>query len=266
LGYSNIKEDSTIKVDPDRAPLIKEMFSKVAKQGYSGRDIFNWLNNETTFTTRSGKKIALSLIFLILKNSFYYGEYTYGSKSYYGKHEPLISKGLFDEVQIRMSRPAHGRHGEKCFAFTKLMVCGACGAGITAEEKFKRLKNGDMKRHIYYHCTDSKRTNCNQPYVREADLIEQFVGFIDKLELDQIGMKEKLQEEIDRYHKFTQGVLGLTEQESKLPRVDLKLYAKYILREGKPEEKREILGQIENRIILQDSKIILKQEYLPTTP
>jgi len=255
LGYLNIKEDNTIKVDPDRAPLIKEMFNKVAKQGYSGRDIFNWLNTETNFTTRSGKKVVLSSIFLILKNPFYYGDYTYGKESYQGKHEPLITKELFDEVQIRMSRPAHGRHGEKCFAFTKLMVCGACGAGITAEEKFKRLKNGDMKRHIYYHCTDSKRIGCNQPYTREADLIEQFVGLIDKLELDQIGMKEKLQEEIDRYHKFTQGILGLISEETKLPRVDLKLYAKYILREGKPEEKREILSNIANRLILQNGHL-----------
>jgi len=83
------------------------------------------------------------------------------------------------------------------------------------------------------------------------------VGLIDKLELDQIGMKEKLQEEIDRYHKFTQGVLGLTEQESKLPKVDLKLYAKYILREGKPEEKREILSKIQNSLILSGGQIRL---------
>ena len=70
-------------------------------------------------------------------------------------------------------------------------------------------------------------------------------------------MKEKLQEEIDRYHKFTQGVLGLTSEEAKLPRVDLKLYAKYILREGKPEEKREILNHIHNPLILRDSKMNL---------
>lgn len=68
--------------------------------------------------------------------------------------------------------------------------------------------------------------------------------------MDQIGMKEKLQEEIDRYHKFTQGVLRLTSEESKLPKVDLKLYTKYILREGKPEEKREVLGDIQNQLNL----------------
>jgi DNA invertase Pin-like site-specific DNA recombinase len=257
LGYLNIKEDNTIRLDPERAPIIKEMFNKVAKQGYSGRDILNWLNTETSFVTRSGKKLALSSIFLILKTTFYYGEYTYGEETYQGKHEPLITKELFDEVQVRISRPAHGRHGEKCFAFTKLMTCGECGAGITAEEKFKRLKNGDMKRHVYYHCTDSKRVGCKQPYIRESDLIEQFVELIDKLKIDQIGMKEKLQEEIDRYNKFTQGVLGLAPEESKLPKVDLKLYAKYILREGKPEEKREILNNLQNQIRLTDGTIQL---------
>jgi len=258
IGYLNNYADNTITVDPERAPIIKEIFNKVAKQGDSGRDIFNWINNETSFITRGGKKMPLSTIFLILKNSFYYGEYTYGEGTYHGKHEPLITKELFDEVQVRISKPAHGRHGEKCFAFARMMTCGQCGAGITAEEKFKRLKNGDMIRHIYYHCTDGKRLGCKQPYVREADLIEQFVEIVDKLTLDRIGMKDRLQEEIDRYNKFTQGVLGMDPSTQKMPRVDLKMYAKYILREGRNEEKREILANIQSQVLLNKGKLTLQ--------
>nr|AQS30575.1 hypothetical protein [uncultured bacterium]AQS31100.1 hypothetical protein [uncultured bacterium] len=258
LGYLNNYADNTILVDKERAPTIKEIFNKVAKHGYSGRNILDWLNSETNFTTRSGKKMALSSIFLTLKNSFYYGEYTYGEGSYQGKHEPLINKELFDEVQVRISKPPHGRHGEKCFAFTRMMTCGQCGAGVSAEEKFKRLKNGEMNRHVYYHCTDSKRIGCKQPYVREADLIEQFVEIIDKLTLDRIGMKDRLQEEIDRYNKFTQGVLGIDSATSKMPRVDLKMYAKYILREGSNEQKREILANIQSQVILNQGKLTLQ--------
>ena len=41
------------------------------------------------------------------------------------------------------------------FAFTKIMKCGLCGSGISATEKFKKLKNGEHNRHVYYGCTNA---------------------------------------------------------------------------------------------------------------
>lgn len=59
LGYLNeptgIKGKKQIFVDPERAPLIREMFEKVAHHGYSGREVYRWLRRDTPLRSRSGK-------------------------------------------------------------------------------------------------------------------------------------------------------------------------------------------------------------------
>lgn len=258
LGYLNEKVNHTIIVDPERAPIIKEAFRKVAEEGYNGRQIWRWLNEEAGFKTRTGKSIALSMVHGMLKNPFYYGEFIHGGVLYQGKHEPIITKGLFDEARTKIATVPKGRYGEKLFAFTKIVICGYCGSSITAEEKIKKRLNGELRRHVYYHCTGGVKRNCIQPWIKEAELIDQFLELLDQLDIDQIGMKEKLQEEIDRYNRFTTGVLGLDPEIAKTPKVDLKMYAKYMLREGSHEEQREILKNIKNKVVLQNKMLSLQ--------
>lgn len=59
----------------------------------------------------------------------------------------------------------------KEFAFTKLMTCGLCGSGISAEEKYKQLKDGTAAKYIYYGCSRAKDRYCKNQYMREEDLI-----------------------------------------------------------------------------------------------
>ncbi|NCC93145.1 MAG: hypothetical protein EOM10_07650 [Opitutae bacterium] len=47
------------------------------------------------------------------------------------------------------------------------MKCGHCGSGITAEEKFKKLLDGSVRRYVYYGCGRSKNQNCKNGYIRE---------------------------------------------------------------------------------------------------
>lgn len=94
-AFNGVKE---IIEDPERAPYIKEMFQRVVLKGHSGRTIKHWLD-ESNFTTRRGKKVAISQIYLMLKNPFYYGEFEYPKKSgswYEGSHPKLVSKQPFD--------------------------------------------------------------------------------------------------------------------------------------------------------------------------
>ncbi len=156
LGYINrafggIKD---IVPDPDRAEIMTEMFQK-ASQGWSGRRLKAWFD-EIGFTNRSGAPMKLSQILALLKNPFYYGEFQYpespDDRWFKGAHKPLISKALFDHVQ--QTRGVYkGIWGSKTFAYRGLLKCGHCGAEITAEEKFKKLKSGEFNRHVYYRCT-----------------------------------------------------------------------------------------------------------------
>lgn len=93
-------------IDPDRAPVIKQIFEKVAHEQWSGRKVYHWLKFDLNFRTHLGKKhLSLGNIYKLLENTFYYGEFEYprGAGIWYkGKHEPIINKDLFDAVQSQL--------------------------------------------------------------------------------------------------------------------------------------------------------------------
>ena len=244
-------------IDPLRAPVIKQMFEKAAYEKWSGRKIYNWLKFDLNLKTASGNKnLTLSNVYLILENHFYYGVFEYPKKSgnwYTGKHTPIITKELFDLVQQQVKSQVI-RSESKEFAFTKLMTCGLCGSGITADEKFKKLVKGGVTRHVYYGCCKSRDRNCKGGYINEADLLKQFEVLLDKIDLDEIGMKEKIQEEVSRFKKFQRSVIGSSEK-IEVGEIDIRNYAKYVLREAPDVEKRELLGCLKSKVLL-DNKII----------
>jgi len=247
-------------VDPDRAPIIKKMFERVAYEKWSGRKIYNWLKFDLNFkSANSNKNLTLSNVYSILQNHFYYGTFEYPVKSgnwYKGKHEPIITKELFDAVHAQM-KSQFVRSESKEFAFVKLMVCGLCDSGITAQEKFKKQKNGNVHRHVYYGCAKSKDRNCKGGYINEPDLLKQFEELMDKIDIDEIGIKEKIKEEVERFKKFQQALLGKSQKIS-VADIDIRNYAKYLLREGKDVEKRELLGCLRGKISLQEKVVSLK--------
>ena len=246
-------------VDPDRAPIIKKMFEKVAYEKWSGRKIYNWLKFELNFKTAAGNKnLSLSNIYMILDNHFYYGTFEYPKNSgrwYKGKHEPIITKELFDLVQEQV-KSQFVRAENKEFAFTKLMECGLCGSGVTADEKFKKQKNGNVHRHVYYGCTKSKDKNCKGGYINEVELIKQFEELMDQIDIDEIGVKERIKLEVERFKKFQQSILGV-KTKIEIIDVDIRNYAKYLLQEGTDIEKRELLSQLQSRLVLKDRKLDL---------
>ena len=261
-GYLNEKRADRkgyVLVDPERAPVIKKMFEKVAYEKWSGRKVYHWLKFELNFKTATGNKnLTLGNIYMILQNHFYYGVFEYPKKSgnwYTGKHEPIITKELFDMVQAQV-KSQFVRSENKEFAFTRLMTCGLCGSGITADEKFKKQKNGNVHRHVYYGCTKVRDRDCKCGYINEIELIKQFEQIIDAIDVDEIGIKEKIKAEVERFKKFQQVVLGVKEKVA-VGDIDIRNYAKYLLREGSDVEKRELLSCMKSKIVLQEKKISL---------
>ena len=265
-GYLNEKNKDKkchILIDPNRAPMIKKIFEKVAYEKWSGRQIYRWLRDEINFKTVNGKYLTLSNIYLILNHTFYYGvfEYPKGSGNMYtGSHTPIITKELFDKAREQLVRSEIvNPWSSKEFAFTKLINCGLCGAAITADEKFKKLKDGSVNRHVYYGCSKRWQKDCKCGFIREDDLTNQLLNIIDTVRLDKIGIKEKIEHEVDRYHKFRNEVLGVKEEiDEKSKEVSIKQYAKYILKSGSIYEKRELLSCLKSKLVLKNKQLILK--------
>lgn len=88
-------------------------------------------------------------------------------------------------------------------------------------------------------------------------LIEQFVELMDYIDLDEIGIKEKLKNEVERIKKFQKTILGTTEK-FVIKDIDIRNYAKYILKEASDGEKRELLGCLKSKIILKQKQILLE--------
>jgi len=254
------KGEKKVFIDPKRAPIVKKVFEKMAHEQLSCRKIHVWLNNETDFTTRNSKKMTLSMVQRMIKEPFYYGEFEYpvGSDKWYkGGYEPIISKELYIKANEQLSRNNISRQDCKEFAFTKLIKCGHCGSGITADEKFKKLADGSVRRYVYYGCSRARNVKCTGGYIREEEMIEQLTQVIDKLDINSLGLKHQFNEEIERYYKFSKGLLGLKDTDfNKQKSIDMKNYAKYVLREGSIIEKREVLGCLESKLVMKNKQII----------
>ena len=266
LGYINQKrmdKKCQILPDPDRAHVIKQMFEKVAFEGWSGRKVYNWLRFDLNFYTRGNKPLTLSGVYRIFDMPIYYGPFEYPRNSgqwYQGSHEPLITKELFDKAQDRLKRDKIVRENRE-FAFTKLFTCGMCESGITAQEKYKELKDGTTAKYVYYSCSKSKDRNCKNKYIREEELIEELFKIIDKVSINELGMRMKLEEEIKRFNRLQRlATKGTPKYSINEDDVNTREYAKYVLREGTPLEKRELLGHLRSRLVLNDKRITLLQE------
>ena len=253
-GYvtqKNMEKKCQVIQDPARAPIVKKIFEKMAHEKWSGRKIHQWLKFDLNFKTVGNKNLALSNVFRTLQNPFYYGIFEYPKKSgnwYQGKHEPLISKELFDLVQVQLKRDNITRQSHE-FAFTKLIVCGQCGSSVSAEEKYKPRKDGTTIRYVYYGCGRSKDHHCTgNKYLREEDLVEQLLGILDQIDLNELGIEMKFKEELKRHNKFQRTVLGFSKTDAAHEEIDLKTYAKYILKEGTNEEKRELMGCFKSKL------------------
>lgn len=75
-------------------------------------------------------------------------------------------------------------------------------------------------------------------------------NIIDKIDVNEIGMRYKFEEEIKRFQKFQKGVLGIKENPKVEKEIDIRTYAKYLLREGSVIEKRELLSCIKSRLVI----------------
>ncbi|MDP2668479.1 MAG: recombinase family protein [bacterium] len=261
-GYFNDRtpgKECHILIDPVRAPIMKQMFEKVGYEKWSGRKIFKWLKEDVKFVSKRGKSLNLSTIYNLLKLSFYYGmfEYPKGSGNWYqGQHTPIITKELFQLAQETITAETRTKTRSNDFVFTKLMICGYCESGITAQEKTKHLSDGSSHSYIYYSCTRHKDKNCKNPYIREEALVTELLELIDIISIDAIGARHIIEREIGKYNKLRADVLGIKEKMQK-PDVDVRSYAKHMLKEGTIHEKRELLENLRSRIILKDRKISL---------
>jgi len=94
----------------------------------------------------------------------------------------MVNKAQFDEVQAILDGRAFTCAKTHEFAFTGLIRCGECGAAITAENKTKHQKNGNVHHYSYYRCT-KRIKKCSQKPIKVENLEEQITSVLEKIKI-----------------------------------------------------------------------------------
>ena len=247
LGYKNHTEKGIRDIipDPERFDLVRKMFDLMLTGNYSPAKISKIVNEDWKLRMPSGKKIAISNFYKIFTRPFYCGVFEYPKRSgnwYKGIHKKLITEEEFDHIQGILGKKGKPSPKSHIFAFTGLMRCGECGALITAEEKIKRQKNGNIHKYIYYHCTKRKNPNCSQGCLEEKILEKQVLEALSCIEIP------------ESFHNWA---LKYLKKDTAKEKDDIKKIA-----ENRQKEYNNCLKKIDSLIEMRMNKELNEQEFL----
>ena len=187
LGYRNVTGTDgrkTIVPDENIAPIIRNLFEWYARGDISIREATKKARAAGLVFRKSCGRIPGSTVARIMRNRIYTGRFDWDGKTYQGRHKPIISADLWEQVQhVLDGRTARrSRTRKRDFAFSGLIECEACGCAIVGEIK--------KERYVYYHCTgyaDKCRGNsatCRRKHMRQEALEEQFTAILGRLHFD----------------------------------------------------------------------------------
>ena len=171
-------------MDKEKAKYIKRAFEMYSTGEYPLAQIRKIINS-LGLVGKKGKMLSVSNYQYMLKNKIYYGMIEYNGELHDGKHEPIISKKLFDSVQEVMARKSKSKTPKlKPYIFRGFFRCGECGCFITTETQ---------KGHNYLRCTKRKNP-CSQKYARENAITSQIREEIKKVSLCSVWAENCIKE------------------------------------------------------------------------
>ena len=226
LGYLNDSRTKTIVVEKKKSKIVRLAFEKYVKGNMRLEDISNFLA-KSGVTTRTGKRISKTKASFILSNPFYIGLFKYGGEIHEGKHEPIISKKLFDEAQemLKFRGQPERKPQNEPQPYCELISCASCGMMITAENKTKRQKNGNVHHYVYYRCTKKSKTiKCPEMSLRSEKLDKQLSSLIKKVSLPKDWAEELNRLALQDYKNSAPSLTAsVKEKETKLSVISQKL-------------------------------------------
>jgi site-specific DNA recombinase len=179
IGYISVKtENDRAKhiIDPERAPLIRQVFELFSTGNYSLRVLAEEMY-ERGLRTRNGKRYSPEAIESILRNRFYIGRLIWLKKEYKGIHEPIINLEFFYRVQEILKRRStdSGEKGRLEFLLRGVAYCQACGQKLTGEIH---------PRGSYYRCIPDNYSGgkCEEPYAPVKLLDDQLETLYQRLQ------------------------------------------------------------------------------------
>ena len=173
IGYSDAGKGQPKKINKIQMPLIRQAF-ELYSQGNWGLIALADEMYERGLRNKRGKKVTINGLSTILHNPFYIGliriEKT--GEMFAGKHDLIIPKILFDQVQAVFEGKNNVKTERHFFLFRRQINCAKCRNLYIAEKQ---------KGEVYYRC---HTRGCTKGTIRE-DVIDTAVAeSLKKLELN----------------------------------------------------------------------------------
>ena len=176
FGYKKDPETKKYAIDEERAEIVREVFSRVAK-GEPHIDIVDDLNRRG-IKSATGKAISRTSFQYMLRNDKYIGVYRYHDQETPDVVPRIISDELFYKVQeVLMSKPNPRNNTKRrtkngSYLLTGKLFCGRCGNTMTGISGTGR--HGEP--HFYYVCNGKRlHLGCTRKNI-QRNQIEQEVG------------------------------------------------------------------------------------------
>lgn len=173
IGYLDAGKGNPKKIDKIQAPLIKQTFELYSKGNIGLIELVDLLYKKGLRNKR-GNKVTINGLSTILHNPFYIGliriEKT--GEMFAGKHKPIISKTLFEQVQLVLAGKNIKKTEKHFFVFRRQIYCGNCRNFYIGEKQ---------KGQIYYRC---HTRHCTRGTVKEDIVEEELLNFLKTLELN----------------------------------------------------------------------------------
>lgn len=208
LGYLDKGAGKPKAPDPVRSHLVKKAFELYAT-GYCGIRTLAEKMHALGLRGKRGQRVSANSLAVILHNPFYTGViYLKATREYYpGRHQPIVSKELYDQVQAALSGktiPASNKKNLKEeFLFRKLLACSRCKYRLIGERQ---------KGYRYYRCHTKA---CPQKTIREELVTDAVFSVLEQMKFSKA--------EEAAFRKWHQSQLGRSEHEVDLTRQALKL-------------------------------------------
>ncbi len=191
LGYQSVGEKGhkTHELNISKSPLVRKMFEFYSTGGYSLLALVDKMF-EQGLRTHGGNRLGKSRMATLLSDPYYYGKILWNGQISQGKHEPLITKELYDKVQDVLHGRTTPRRTKHLFTFKGHVHCEACGKLITWESQ---------KGHAYGHC--NKYNNCPvRAWYKEADLLDQLLPAFSQLKITNPRLLEWVKKALKESH------------------------------------------------------------------
>jgi len=197
VGYLNGRSSSGEKIivsDPERFPMVKSLWRLMLSGGFSVGELHTIAANDIGLRSRQRKRrggniLSVNGLYRVLRNPFFAGQIAYGGEWFPGKHEAMVTVAQYEQVQTLLGNPNRARPKEHAFAYTGLIRCGFCGAGVTAEAKINRYGS----HYTYYHCTHKKQHPvCAEKSIEERQLQDQVLAFLARAHVTRDEQDEAL--------------------------------------------------------------------------